>query len=93
MVRERLSTLAGAAPEAVPTAAVRRGQTLDVTFLTPEMATLMPELRALAMPFEWRYTERLVVLREHGERPAIRELREFLRQSVPAEGLPAPSLS
>jgi hypothetical protein len=35
----------------------------------------------------------LVVLREHGERPAIRELREFLRQSVPAEGLPAPSLS
>jgi hypothetical protein len=94
MVRERLGSLAGGvAPEAVPTAAVRRGQTLDVTFLTPEMATLMPELRALAMPFEWRYTERLVVLREHGERPAMRELRQFLQRSLPAAGLPAPSLS
>jgi hypothetical protein len=93
MVRKRLGSLAGTRPEAVPTAAVRRGQSLDVTFLTPEMATLMPELRALAMPFEWHYTERLVVLREHGERPAIRELRQFLQQSLPATGLPSPSLS
>ena len=67
MVRERLHALAGSRSEAVPTAAVRRSQSLDVTFLTPEMATLMPELQALARPFEWRHTERLVVLREHGD--------------------------
>ena len=92
-VRERLCTLAGAEPEAVPTAAVRRSQSLDVTFLTPEMATLMPELRPLAMPFEWGYTERLVVLREHADRPAVRELRQLLQKNLPAQGLPAPSLS
>jgi hypothetical protein len=93
MVRERLSALTGSEPEAVPTAAVRRSQTVDVTFLTPEMATLMPELQALAVPYEWNYTERLVVLREHGERAAIQELRQFLQRSLPAAGLPAPSLS
>lgn len=92
MVRERLYSLAGSTPEAVPTAAVRRSQSLDVTFLTPEMATLMPQLQVLAKPFEWPYTERLVVLREHGERPEIRELRHFLQNSLPAEGLPAEGL-
>ncbi|MEB3168473.1 MAG: hypothetical protein ACKN89_01675 [Cyanobium sp.] len=93
VVRERLYSLAGSEQEAVPTAAVRRSQTLDVTFLTPEMATLMPQLRPLAQPFEWRYTERLVVLREHADRPAIRELRQQLQKCLPAAGLPAPSLS
>lgn len=93
IVRERLCTLIGAEPEAVPTAAVRRSQSLDVTFLTPEMATLTPELQPLAMPFQWDYTERLVVLRDQGERPAIRELQRFLQSSLPAEGLPTPALS
>lgn len=51
-------------------------------YLTPEMATLLPQARPLPHRLEWPYREQLVVLTAHREHPRVLTLLEHLRSQL-----------
>lgn len=79
-VRHRFQGLLGAGGDApLPP---RTTAPWSATFLTAEMALLLPGLRRLEQRNDWPYSETLVVLRDTCQHAAIRRLRPWLQEQL-----------
>lgn len=59
-------------------------QLRSLAFLTPPMAGRLQSPRWLPLEIAWPYRESLAVLRSNAEEPAVQQLLECLRSSLPA---------